>query len=49
LEKGWVNGARDKSRFVPAQCSEVGRKVEKKIEISLVRLKIEGNDPDLQW
>lgn len=49
LEKGWVNGAPDKSRFVQAQCSEVGRKVEKKREISLMRFKIEGKDPDLQW
>lgn len=38
LEKGWVKAAPDKSRFVQAQWNEVGRKVEKKIEISLMRL-----------
>lgn len=49
MEKGWVNGAPDKSRFVQTQWNKVGRKVEKKIEISLMRLKIEGKDPDLRW
>ena len=38
MEKGWVKAAPDKSRFVQAQWNEVGRKVEKKIEISLMRL-----------